>query len=267
MERHSDHHGPRLDDAMKHEVESLTRGAPVESRVDRGRELEDAGDGEIVPEAVVETVDDPRADMTRDEVRSRSELAQHLRPSVFPAEPAALAECARDEHADPALVARLGALPARPYRTVEEVWEALGGHHEQRVHPPVARAPERFTFRFDRVHRVLAAPFGVTDASAFVEVDRAGRRLVARYGRWYVETDLDNVAAVAVTGPYRAPKTVGPAHLSLVDRGLTFASNDDRGVCIRFREPVRGIEPFGVVRHPALTVTVAEPDALADLLP
>jgi hypothetical protein len=61
-------------------------------------------------------------------------------------------------------------------------------------------------------------------------------------------------------------KTAGPAHVSLVDRGLTFASTGRRGVCIRFFEPVRGIEPLGVIRHPSLTVTVREPDALQTLL-
>ena len=50
------------------------------------------------------------------------------------------------------------------------------------------------------------------------------------------------------------------------DRGLTFAGTDRAGVCISFRDPVRGVEPFGFVRHPALTVTVAEPDALIEVL-
>jgi hypothetical protein len=61
---------------------------------------------------------------------------------------------------------------------------------------------------------------------------------------------------VEITGPYSAVMTIGAPHLSLADRGLTFASNADRGVCIRFAEPVRGIEALGIIRHPALTVTV-----------
>jgi hypothetical protein len=56
--------------------------------------------------------------------------------------------------------------------------------------------------------------------------------------------------------------TIGPAHLSFTDRGLTMATNGDRGVCIRFREPVAGIEPTGRIRHPGLTVTVADCDGL-----
>ena len=62
-------------------------------------------------------------------------------------------------------------------------------------------------------------------------------------------------------------KTIGPAHLSLADRGLTFATNRDEGVCIRFHEPVKGIDPLGVLRHPALTVTVDDVDALVASLP
>jgi hypothetical protein len=54
--------------------------------------------------------------------------------------------------------------------------------------------------------------------------------------------------------------------VSLVDRGLTFASNRDRGVCIRFVEPVRGVDVLGVVRHPGLTVTVEDVDGLIEAL-
>ena len=56
------------------------------------------------------------------------------------------------------------------------------------------------------------------------------------------------------------------ARLSLADRGLTFGTVATRGVCIQFREPVRGIEPTGLLRHPNLTVTVAEPDLLVTRL-
>ena len=67
-------------------------------------------------------------------------------------------------------------------------------------------------------------------------------------------------------GPYAFWKTAGSARLAITDRGLTFATNGERGVLITFRTPVRGLDPFGVVRHPELTVTVAEPERLAELL-
>jgi hypothetical protein len=81
-----------------------------------------------------------------------------------------------------------------------------------------------------------------------------------------VRTGLANVAGAEVTGPYAWPKVIGPPHLSFADRGLTFATNPEQGTCIRFRDPVPGIDPIGVLRHPSLTVTVADAPALAELL-
>jgi hypothetical protein len=37
-------------------------------------------------------------------------------------------------------------------------------------------------------------------------------------------------------------------------------------VLIRFHRRVRGIEPLGIIRHGELTVTVADPEELAQLL-
>ena len=66
-----------------------------------------------------------------------------------------------------------------------------------------------------------------------------------------------------MTGPYAFFKTAGPARLGITDRGLTFASNGDRGVCITFHSPVAGI---GRIRRPELTVTVLDVDALMKAL-
>jgi hypothetical protein len=74
------------------------------------------------------------------------------------------------------------------------------------------------------------------------------------------------VTSTTVTGPFSFLKTAGPAHLSLADRGLIMATNGARGVCITFSEPVPGIEPTGTLRHPALTVTVADCQGLATVL-
>jgi hypothetical protein len=118
-----------------------------------------------------------------------------------------------------------------------------------------------FPFRFTPQYRVAAALFGVSPVRAGVTVG-AGR-LEARYGPWCLVTALTNVAGTDESGPYSRLKTIGPAHLSLTDRGLTFASNPDEGLCIRFHEPVGGIEPTGRLRHPALTVTVSDVSGLA----
>ncbi|MUH51039.1 MAG: hypothetical protein F2789_07485 [Actinobacteria bacterium] len=88
----------------------------------------------------------------------------------------------------------------------------------------------------------------------------------ARYGPWVVHTSLDNIAEVAVTGPYKLWKVIGPPRMSAADGGLTFATNAERGVCIRFRHPVPGIEPTGRVRHSGLTVTVDNPEGLVAAL-
>ena len=121
-----------------------------------------------------------------------------------------------------------------------------------------------FPFAFAGAHRAVALLFGVTPATASVEV--ADGQLRCRFGPWRLETPRANVAGTEVTGPYGTLKTIGPAHLSLADRGLTFSTNARRGLCIRFREPVPGIEPTGRLRHPALTVTVADVDGLASAL-
>jgi hypothetical protein len=121
-----------------------------------------------------------------------------------------------------------------------------------------------FDFRFTPTYRRLAAPFGVRPSTARVEV--ADGALDARFGPWRVHTPLDNVVGVERSGPYSVAKTAGPAHLSFADRGLTFATNPDAGLCIRFRSPVRGIDPAGMIRHPGLTVTVDDIEGLARLL-
>lgn len=123
---------------------------------------------------------------------------------------------------------------------------------------------KRFGFAFAPAYRLFARAFGIGPTTTWVDVGE--RTLAARFGPWRVSTPLTNVGDVAVTGPYAFWKTAGPARLAITDRGLTFATNGDRGVLISFRSPVRGLDPLGVLRHPELTVTVADVDELAELL-
>lgn len=88
---------------------------------------------------------------------------------------------------------------------------------------------QRFPFRFSPSYRLPALLFGVTPATAWVEVDDVELR--ARFGPWSLRTPRANVASAQETGGFRFVKTAGPAHLSLADRGVTFASNSDRGGC------------------------------------
>ena len=120
---------------------------------------------------------------------------------------------------------------------------------------------DRIPFAFDARYRVAARPFGVTPRSAYVELD--DDRFLARFGPWVVDTPRSNLRSAGVTGPYGLLRTIGPAHLSAADRGLTFATNGRAGVCLQFHEPVAGIDPVGLIRHPGLTVTVEDPEALA----
>ena len=117
-------------------------------------------------------------------------------------------------------------------------------------------------FAFAPLFRAAALPFGIHPGNCSVEL--LGTHLNVSFGPWTVATPLGNIEGTALTGPYRWLKVIGAPHLSLADHGLTFASNPTAGVCVSFVEPVPGIEPFGWVKHPALTVTVAEPERLID---
>ncbi|MGH3610657.1 MAG: hypothetical protein ACRDRD_21595 [Pseudonocardiaceae bacterium] len=125
-------------------------------------------------------------------------------------------------------------------------------------------ATQTFPFRFTTRYRLTGLPFGVTPATATVRV-RDGD-LAVRFGPWRVRTTLANVTSTAVTGPFSFLKTAGPAHLSVADRGLTMATHDARGLGITFRKPIPGIEPTGLLRHPAITLTVADCQGLAAVL-
>jgi hypothetical protein len=144
------------------------------------------------------------------------------------------------------------------------------GHHpEHESDKPEGRpAPHivdhRFSFRFDPPLGLLARGLGITPTSSFVHV--VGDTLTIRFGAWTLQTTMSNIASAERTGPYRWWKVAGPPHLSLVDRGITFATTTSGGVCVRFREPVAAALPFGCLRHPSATVTVEEPDDLVTLL-
>ena len=121
-----------------------------------------------------------------------------------------------------------------------------------------------FGFAFDKHYRLPATVFGISPATARVRI--TDDELLVRFGRWRLRTPRANITGTQVTGGYAWYRTAGPPHLSLTDRGVTFATNARRGLCVSFAEPVRGIEPTGLLRHPAATLTVADPEALAAAL-
>jgi uncharacterized protein DUF1990 len=121
-----------------------------------------------------------------------------------------------------------------------------------------------YSFAFEPPLDTWARWFTVVPTRSYVRVDDQGFEAV--YGPWRVATVWSNVIGVERTGPYRAWKVAGPAHLSLADRGMTMAGTTVGGACLRFREPVRGIDPLGLLRHPALTLGVADLDAFLELV-
>ncbi len=121
-----------------------------------------------------------------------------------------------------------------------------------------------FPFATDARMRPLNRAFGVTPERAEVRV--GADEVHVRFGPWSLTTRLDNIVDASVTGPYRWWKVAGPARLSLADRGVTFATSTGPGVCVRFREPMGAIDPMHVIRHPGMTVTVADPEALVAAL-
>ncbi len=141
------------------------------------------------------------------------------------------------------------------------------GHHppvdqdKPRRPPPRPRgAVPRTThlpFRFDWPASAAGAPFGVLPRTTDVVVGEAD--LTVRFGPWSLTTELTNIDGVTVTGPYQAIKVLGPPHLSFRDRGVTFATTTREGICVSFQRPVRALDPLGILRHPAATITVEDP--------
>lgn len=123
---------------------------------------------------------------------------------------------------------------------------------------------QRFEFRFAPAYRLAAQPFGITPERAWVQID--DEDLLANYGPWRLRATLANINRVAITGPFRFYRTAGPARLGISDGGLTFASNGVQGVLLSFRERVPAIDPLGLIRHPELTVTVADVQGLVSAL-
>lgn len=121
----------------------------------------------------------------------------------------------------------------------------------------------RHEFAFDPRFAGLLRLAGITSGRSHVEV--TNRHLEARFGPWVVRTPLENIAGVTITGPHRPFRAIGPRY-SLSTHSLTFGSNALRTVRLQFCEPVPGLEPTGSLRHPSLSLSVAEPETLeADL--
>ena len=121
---------------------------------------------------------------------------------------------------------------------------------------------ESFHFAVDPALRRWSRAVGVRPENCTATLSPA--ELSVTFGRWSLSTSPANVAAVSVTGPYRWWKVAGPPRLSLVDRGITFATTAEHGVCLELHRAVGAIDPLHLIRHPNVTITVAEPERFAD---
>lgn len=117
-----------------------------------------------------------------------------------------------------------------------------------------------FAFEFDPRFRGLLALLGVRPATSRVVI--GDEVFDARLGPWRLTTPVANLVDARITRDYHWFRAIGPRG-SAADRGCTFGTNARAGVCVCFDEPVPGLLPTDVLRHPALTVTVADPEGLA----
>ena len=134
MERGSDKHGPRLDEAMAGEVEGAMR-AERSTRAEEWRDPEPSGedqpDVDWDPDGTLVGGTPPGMDPA--DIEGRSELASYLGPHVYPADRQRLLDEAAARHAPDHIIDRLRQLPEhQQYRNVQEVWAALGGGVEKR---------------------------------------------------------------------------------------------------------------------------------------
>ncbi|HUR76859.1 MAG TPA: hypothetical protein VMZ22_02850 [Acidimicrobiales bacterium] len=163
-------------------------------------------------------------------------------------------------------MAKLTSGPAAAEGTAPIPADNLPGHHPEVEQDKPTRPPKlpprhhRSALRRDEPFATASRLFGVTSDNSYVEVHE--EELEIRFGPWQLKTSLDNIESVQESGPFKWWKVIGGPRLSLLDRGITFATSAQGGVCIRFCEPVPGLEPRGVIRHPGATVTVDDPEAL-----
>ena len=134
MERTTDKHSPRIDDAMEHEVQSLVDGRGGDSRSQESRMAEPVAEGEadITPGTRWDDHDDQGIGVSRLTADDRAELARFVASARWPATREDLLDAADRDHATDKAMELLGRLPhgSQAYETFQDVWRALGGEVE-----------------------------------------------------------------------------------------------------------------------------------------
>ena len=110
-QRGSSKHSPRVDEEMAQEARGVVQGSPPDNHLAGG-----APPG-----------------MTYEEVEERSRLGRFIPRSSLPGDREELVLGATEMNAPDDVIVTLAALPAdERYRTVNEIWAALGHHNEER---------------------------------------------------------------------------------------------------------------------------------------
>ena len=133
MERGSDKHGARMDDALAHEVDG-TIEAGRSSRVEEWRDPEPSGedqpDVDLRPDGALHG--GVPEGMTDQDVELRSEVAQALGKEIYPASGAELVAKAQESSATDHVLDLLERLPSEEtFTNVQDIWTSLGGGVEQ----------------------------------------------------------------------------------------------------------------------------------------
>lgn len=131
MERETDKHSARVDEAMSEDVDPLLHGVPVESRAQEARVQEDP---DVGPGRRFDLEDDASGSLgiSDSDATRRAELARHLAGVDFPARRPALVRAARSDYAPDWVLDALEGLPDdREYANVQAVWQGIGGEVEE----------------------------------------------------------------------------------------------------------------------------------------
>ena len=132
MQRGSDKHSRRVDEALRSETEAIVRTGREGREEWKSAEPsgEDEPDVDRVPNATL--VGGTPDGMDPDDVEGRSELASYLGKDLYPAVREQLIGRAIDRNAPTEVVDRLRELPSgRTFGNVNDVWTTLGGGVEQ----------------------------------------------------------------------------------------------------------------------------------------
>jgi hypothetical protein len=131
MERGSNKHGFRADDALSAEVRGMTQ-AGHDVRAEEWRSPEPFGEDQAAPDPAPDgTVEGGTPEgMTRSDLDDRAELASLLGKEIWPADAGVIKERIREGNGPDRLRDMVASLPQGTYQNVADVWAALTGERE-----------------------------------------------------------------------------------------------------------------------------------------